>query len=115
MRFSQPVRMSDEDGGPVWARHKRRRGGPPIVGFIVTILALFGALTAVLSIKERSVAEAGATIDGWAGAAWTKVLELTGRADEATGEAVTEAADAASRAGAALGEGASQAVEELKK
>ncbi|MFN3536917.1 MAG: hypothetical protein ACK4Y4_05665 [Brevundimonas sp.] len=114
MRFSEPVRMTDEDGGPVWARNKRRRGGPPIVGFIVTLLALFGALTAVLGIKERSVAEAGATIDGWITTGWEKVKEITGQADEATDEALSETVDAAGRAGAALGEGAQNAAEEIQ-
>ena len=115
MRFSEPVRMSGDDGGPVWARNKRRRGGPPIVGVIVTLLALFGALTAVLGIKERSVAEGGAMIDGWIAAGWEQIKEITGQADEATDEALSETADAAGRAGEALGEGAGNAVEELQK
>ncbi|MFT4956532.1 MAG: putative PurR-regulated permease PerM [Brevundimonas sp.] len=114
MRFSEPVRMSDDDGGPVWARNKRRRGSPPVVGFIVTLLALFGALTAVLGIKERSVAEGGATIDGWITAGWDQIKELTGQADEATDEALSETAEAAGRAGAALGEGAENAARELQ-
>ena len=109
MRFSEPVRMAEDDGGPVWARSKRRRGGPPVVGFIITLLALFGALTAVLGIKERSVAEGGAMIDGWITAGWEQIKDITGQADEATDEALTEAADAADSAGAALGEGADEA------
>mgnify|MGYP003636752160 CR=1 FL=1 len=53
MRFSQPVRMADGgEASPVWAR-SRKRSGMPIVGLLVTLLALFGALTAVLGIKER--------------------------------------------------------------
>ncbi len=115
MRFSEPVHMSDDDTGPVWARPKRRRGGPPIVGILVTLLALFGALTAVLSIKERSVAEAGGMIDGWIAAGWDKIQALTGQADEAAEEAIAETADAAGRAGSALGEGAENAVQELQK
>ena len=115
MRFSEPVHMSDDDAGPVWARHKRRRGGPPIIGILVTLLALFGALTAVLSIKERSVAEAGGMIDGWLAEGWSQVRSLTGQADEAAGEAISETAEAAGRAGEALGEGAENAVDELQK
>jgi len=114
MRFSEPVRMADDDGGPVWARNKRRRGGPPVVGVIVTLLALFGALTAVLGIKERSVAEGGAMIDGWITAGWDQIKEITGQADEATDEALADTADAAGRAGAALGEGAENAARELQ-
>jgi hypothetical protein len=42
--------------GPVWERRGRRSGGSnPIVGLVVTLLALFGALTAGLAIAERSV------------------------------------------------------------
>ena len=51
------------DGGehsPVWARTKRRSGGNALVGVIVTLLALFGVLTAVLGVKEQSLAEGGA-------------------------------------------------------
>ncbi|MFN4295210.1 MAG: hypothetical protein ACK4FB_00060 [Brevundimonas sp.] len=114
MRFSEPVRMADDDVGPVWARSKRRRGGPPIVGFIVTLLALFGALTAVLGIKERSVGEGGAIIDGWISTGWQKAREITGQAGEATDQAVSETADAVDRAGAALGEGAGNAAPELQ-
>lgn len=114
MRFSEPVRMAEDDGGPVWARSKRRRGGPPVLGFIITLLALFGALTAVLGIKERSVAEGGALIDGWITAGWEQIKDITGQADEATDEALTEAADAADSAGAALGEGADEAARTLQ-
>lgn len=115
MRFLEPVRMSEDDAGPVWARNKRRRGGPPVIGFLITLLALFGALTAVLGIKERSVAEGGAVIDGWLSTGWDQVKRLTGQADEATGAAIEDAADAAGRAGSALGEGAGNAVQELQK
>lgn len=55
------------DGGehsPVWARTKRRSGGNALVG-IITLLALFGVLTAVLGVKEQSLAEGGAMMDGW--------------------------------------------------
>lgn len=87
---------------PVWERRGRRGGGNPLVGLIVTLLALFGALTAGLSIPERSVASAGARIDGWIAAGWDMV---TGGADD------VEAA--AEDAGEAVAEGADQAAEEL--
>lgn len=85
-----------------------------MLGFIITLLALFGALTAVLGIKERSVAEGGALIDGWITAGWEQIKDITGQADEATDEALTEAADAADSAGAALGEGADEAARTLQ-
>ena len=67
MRFPEPVRNSDDHASPVWARSKRRSsgGGGGFVGLIVTLLALFGALTAVLGVKEQSLAEGGAMMDGW--------------------------------------------------
>ena len=58
-----------EGHSPVWSRPARRRGGNPLVGLLVTLLALFGALTAVLGVKERSVAEGGVIIDRWIGRA----------------------------------------------
>lgn len=114
MRFPQPVRMSDDaGGGPVWARSRRRRGGFPLIGLLVTLLALFGALTAVLAIKDGSVAQAGETIDGWIATGWDKVRDLTGRADEAAAAAVDETGDAAARVGQALEDGADSAAEQL--
>ena len=114
MRFPQPVHMADDGGdGPVWARTRRRGGGFPIIGLIVTLLALFGALTAVLAIKEKSVAEGGAVIDGWIATGWDKVREMTGQADEIAAEAVDETGEAAARAGEALEDGADTAAEQL--
>ena len=91
MRFSQPVRMADGDGSPVWAR-SRKRGGIPIVGLLVTLLALFGALTAVLGIKEQSLAAGGAADD-----------------------AAAEAGAAAAKAGDALQAGAETTANEMKR
>ncbi len=109
--------MADGDGdhGPVWARNGKRRssGGNPIVGLLVTLLALFGALTAVLAIKERSVAEGGAILDGWISTAWEHLKVLTGQADEVAGEAAAEAGDAAEEAGNALEAGAETTRQEL--
>lgn len=66
MRFSESVRMADGgEHSPVWARTKRRSGGNALMGIIVTFLALFGVLTAVLGVKEQSLAEGGAMMDSW--------------------------------------------------
>jgi hypothetical protein len=113
MRFSQPVRMADDgDHSPVWARSKRRSGGNPIVAFIVTLLAIFGALTAVLGVKEKSLAEGGAIIDGWMAKGWSTVK---GEAPKVAGQAAEKAGDAAEKAGDAAQAGAAAASEELKK
>ena len=89
MRFSEPVRMADDgEHSPVWAR-TRRRSGNPLVGIIVTLLALFGVLTAVLGIKEQSLAEGGAIIDGWIAKGVSTVRGEAPRvADEAVDAAV---------------------------
>lgn len=116
MRFPEPCRMSESDNTPVWARKKRRRsGGPPIVGLLVTFLALFGALTAVLGIKERSLAEGGAIVDGWITAGWNGARELVGQAPETAGSVADEAGAAAEKAGNALEAGADKAAEELRR
>lgn len=91
----------DGDHSPVWARTKRRRGANPLVGVLVTLLALFGVLTAVLGIKERSLAEGGAIMDGWISSA---VATVKGEAPEVA----DQAADAAQA-------GAAAATDELKK
>jgi hypothetical protein len=116
MRFLEPVRMADDgDHGPVWARSRRRGGGNPIIGLIVTLLALFGALTAVLAIKEQSVAEGGVIVDRWLGAAWDGAKKLAGQAPEAAEEAAQEAGEAAEKTGDALEAGADKTAQELKK
>ncbi|RZJ29020.1 MAG: hypothetical protein EON85_07790 [Brevundimonas sp.] len=113
MRFSEPVRMADDgDHSPVWARTKRRRGANPLVGILVTLLAVFGVLTAVLGIKERSLAEGGAIIDGWIAAG---VATVRGEAPKVADEAVDAAGNAAGKAGDAAQAGAAAATEELKK
>lgn len=118
MRFSEPMRMADGDAGgggeshsPVWSKTRRRRsGGSPLIGLVVTLLALFGALTLALSIKERSVAGAGTMIDGWVSTAWNGALGLVGKAPEAA----DRAGAAAERTGDALEAGAEKAADELK-
>lgn len=115
MRFSNPVRMADGDTGPVWSRTKRRRGSAPIVGIIVTLLALFGAVTIGLSVKEKSVAGAGGVIDGWISSAWNGARKIVGQAPEVAEKAADDAGDAAARTGDALQAGAEKTAEELRQ
>lgn len=118
MRFPEIARMADDGAGPVWAS-RRRRGGNPVVGFVVALLALFGALTLVLSIMDRSVAEAGARMDGWIATAWNAVSGKTEQAVDAVPAAADKMADeagaAAEKTGDALEAGAAKTAEELKK
>lgn len=107
--FAWGVWMSEgehEGHQPVWSRTSRRRGGNPLIGLVVTLLALFGALTAVLAVKERSVAEGGAVIDAWLDAGWTNVRRMMGQADEELAEgaetAVAETGQAIQAAGEAV-------------
>lgn len=112
MRFSEPVRMADDgDHSPVWARSKRRRGNP-FISLLVTLLALFGVLTAVLGIKEKSLAEGGAMMDGWISSAVSTVKGEAPRVADQAGEA---AGAAATKAGDAAQAGAAAASDELKK
>lgn len=102
----------DGDHGPIWSRPKRRRGGNRFVAVLVTLLALFGVLTAALGIKERSLAEGGAIMDGWIAAG---VAKVRGEAPAAAEQAVEAAGAAAEKAGDAAQAGAAAAPEELKK
>ena len=112
MRFSEPVRMADDgEHSPVWAR-TRRRSGNPLVGIIVTLLALFGVLTAVLGIKEQSLAEGGAIIDGWIAKG---VSTVRGEAPRVADEAVDAAGAAAEKACDVAQAGAAAASDEMKK
>jgi len=112
MRFSEPVRMADDgEHSPVWARTKRRSGNP-LVGVIVTLLALFGVLTAVLGIKEQSLAEGGAMMDGWITKGFSTVR---GEAPRVADEAADAAGAAAEKAGDAAQAGAAAASDEMKK
>lgn len=117
MRFPEPVRNADDHATPVWARSKKRRsggGGGGFVGFIVTLLALFGVLTAVLGIKERSLAEGGALMDGWITAGIEQGKTLIGQAPEAAEVAADKAGAAAEKTGDALEAGAATTAEKLK-
>lgn len=116
MRFPEPVRMSDDHASPVWARTKRRSGGGGggFVGLIVTLLALFGVLTAVLGIKEQSLAEGGALMDGWITAGVVQGKTLIGQAPEAAEAAADKAGDAAEKTGDALEAGAATTAEKLQ-
>lgn len=81
MRFSQATAKAEGADGPVWARSRRRRvSAGPFVGLVGAILAVIGGLTVVLAVKERSVAQAGAIMDGWIDSGWTVARNLTGRA-----------------------------------
>ncbi|MBX9617115.1 MAG: hypothetical protein K2X25_16100 [Caulobacteraceae bacterium] len=117
MRFQEPVHMSDDHASPVWARTKRRSGGGAggFVGLLVTLLALFGVLTAVLGIKERSLAEGGALLDGWITAGVDRARALAGQAPEAADAAVETAGEAAGATGEALESGAATAAQDLKQ
>ncbi|KQS57742.1 hypothetical protein ASG17_01360 [Brevundimonas sp. Leaf363] len=118
MRFSEPMKMADGHGGsehnPVWARTKRRSGGNPLIGLIVTLLALFGALTIALGVKERSVAEGGAIIDGWLSSGWHAAQRAVGKAPQTAEVAADKAGDAAEKAGDAVAAGAQKAADEIK-
>jgi hypothetical protein len=118
MRFPEPVRMAEDSASPVWARTKRRGGGGGggggFVGLIVTLLALFGVLTAALGIKEQSLAEGGALMDGWITAGVSTVREAAGQAPEAAEAAADTAGEAAERTGDALEAGAATTAETLQ-
>lgn len=115
MRFPEPVRMSEGSTSPVWARSKRQgSGGGGFVGLIVTLLALFGVLTAVLGIKEQSLAEGGALMDGWIAAGVNAAREAAGQAPEAAEVAAEKAGEAAEKTGDALEAGAATTVETLQ-
>jgi hypothetical protein len=120
MQFAEVARMAADDAGngPVWARKKRRKRGGfggALVGLIVTLVALFGALTIGLSIKEGSVAGAGTVIDGWIAVGKASVLRTIGKAPAAAEGAVDKAGDAATHTGKALKAGAAETVDTLKK
>ena len=88
MRFAEPMRMADGEAGggeysPVWAKTRRRSSANPLVGLIVTLLALVGALTIVLGVKERSLAEGGAIVDGWLSSGWHAAQKLVGKTPDA--------------------------------
>jgi hypothetical protein len=100
----------DGDRGPVWARPKRRRGNP-LVNIVVTLLAVFGVLTAVLGIKEKSHADGGAIMDGWIARG---VATVRGEAPRVADQAADAAGAAAEKAGDAAQAGAAAASEELK-
>ena len=117
MQMAEPVRMSGEDGGPVWARSRRRsRGAGPLVGFLVALLAIFGAVMVVASVKEGSIAGGGAFVDHWTGKGiqaakdmWAEATAGTEEAADAVAEEVQPAVDAAAEAGEAA-TGAAQPV-----
>ncbi|MBU4436369.1 MAG: hypothetical protein KKC14_18360 [Alphaproteobacteria bacterium] len=62
-------------GVPVWAR-KRRKPGNPLVGWVLVPLALFGAATAGLAVRDKSFAGAGTRMDGWVAMARDRVQQV---------------------------------------
>lgn len=116
MRIPEPVRDSDGHSSPVWARKKRRGAGVGgLVGLLVTLLAVFGALTAALGVKERSLAEGGALMDGWITAGVNAARELAGQTPEAAEAAADTAGEAAEKAGDALEASAATTAEDLRQ
>lgn len=117
MHFPEVVRNADETShSPVWARSKRRRGGGlgSFVGLLVTLLALFGVLTAVMAIKERSIAAGGAVIDSWITAGANKAREVAGKAPAAGVVAADKAGNAVEKTGDALKAGAAETADQMK-
>lgn len=116
MRLPAPVRMADDHASPVWARSKRRSGGGGggFVGLIVTLLALFGVLTAVLGIKEKSLSDGGAIMDGWIAAGMTQARNLAGQAPEAAEVAVEKTGTAVETTGDTLELGAATTAQQLQ-
>ena len=116
MRFSQMTCAAIGAEGPIWARNKKRKpSAAPLINVLVTLLALIGALTLVLSVKERSVEGAGRMMDGWISAGWTEAQKLAGRAPQAADVAADKAGQAAGKTGDALEAGAAAARDELKQ
>lgn len=108
MQFLQPVFSGSGSEGPVWSRtRKKKASAAPFINGLALILAFVGALTIVMSIKERSVQAAGVVMDGWMQTGWNGALTLIGKAPKA-------ADDAARKTGSALEAGATAAAEDLK-
>ena len=117
MRFPEVVRNADDTShSPVWARNKRRRGrgAGSIVGLLVTLLALFGALTGVMAIKERSIGAGGAVIDGWIVTGVHKIRTLIGKAPAACAKVADKAGNAVEHTGDALQAGAAETADQMK-
>jgi hypothetical protein len=81
---------------------------------VVTLLALFGALTAVMAIKERSIAAGGAVIDAWISAGADAVRQAIGRAPAAGAVAADKAGNAVEKTGDALKAGAAETSDQMK-
>lgn len=116
MRFNQITRMSEGDAGPVWARKKRRSGAglSGLIGFIITLLAVFGALTIALGIKEQSLAGGGAVLDGWITRGVDGAKGLVGQTPEAAETVADEAGNLAEKTGEALEAGAETTADALR-
>lgn len=107
--------VGEHDGGA--ARRpptgRRRRGVSPLIGMPITLLAIFGALTAGMALKEGSMARGGVVIDGWiaGGVAWTR--ETFETALPHIRAAATRAEAAALATGEAIGDAWKKTVERL--
>lgn len=107
--------MNDDVASPIWTRKKRKKNGASgLVGVLVTLLALFGVLTAVLGIKEQSLAQGGALMDGWVTAGVDQGRRLIGQAPQAAEAAADKAGAAAEKTGDAIKAGAETTANELK-
>ncbi|HYE42717.1 MAG TPA: hypothetical protein VEA15_04925 [Caulobacteraceae bacterium] len=119
MRFPKAAHMPDDGGeAPVWARRTsggRGGGGNPLVGLIVTLLTLIGALTIGLAVWQKSFAAGGAKIDGWIAPAVNQVKAWTGKAGDKVEAGTESAAEAAGDAAAAAGDAASDAGDAAEK
>jgi hypothetical protein len=67
-------------GVPVWAR-KRRKPGNPLVGLVLVPLALLGALTAGLAVREKSFTAAGVKMDAWVALGKARVEEVLDKSE----------------------------------
>ncbi|MDP3378288.1 MAG: hypothetical protein Q8S53_07960 [Brevundimonas sp.] len=108
--------MTDEGhSSPVWVRKKRRSGAglSGIIGLIITLLAIFGALTIALGVKEQSLAEGGAVLDSWITKGVDGAKGLVGQAPEAADAVADEAGNLAGKTGDALEAGAEKTADEL--
>jgi len=76
-------------------RAARRRGGLGLVGVLVAVVAILGALWVFLAVREGSFAAGGAVVD-------EKIAEVAAPAKQAANEAVDRTGQAVQNAGQAI-------------